>query len=207
MAGYSYQSFHRTSYAINTDVAHTPSHTVTDTIDNRSELVILSLFGRFNYTYNDRYMFTFTLRNDNTSRFSPADQNRSGWFPSVALAWKIDKESFLSESKVISQLKLRLGWGITGQQDIGDNYYPYLPRYTYSQANASYRLGNIYYITLGPEGYNAGIKWEETTTWNAGLDFGFAEDRYYGSVDVYYRKTKDLLNIIPVAAGTNLTNF
>lgn len=205
MVGYSYQSFYRKNYSINSDIAHTAS--LTDTIDDPKELVLISLFGRFNYILANRYMLTFTMRNDNTSRFSSKDQNRSGWFPSVALAWKINDEAFLRDSKVISQLKLRLGWGITGQQDIGEDYYPYLPRYTYSQVNASYQMGNVYYITLRPEGYNEFIKWEETTTWNVGLDFGFAQDRYYGSLEFYYRETKDLLNIIPVPAGSNLTNF
>lgn len=203
MVGYSWQHFWRKNYSINSDILHTPS--LTDTIDDPTESYILSFFGRFNYMLMNRYMLTFTLRNDHSSRFSP--ETRSGLFPSVAFAWKINEEGFLRDSKTISQLKLRLGWGITGQQNISDNDYPYLPRYTSSQVNAQYQMGNKFYITLRPEGYDRNIKWEETTTWNAGLDFGFAQDRYYGSIDVYYRQTKDLLNFIPVPAGTNLTNF
>ena len=114
----------------------------------------------------NRYMLTFTLRNDHTSRFSP--ETRSGLFPAVAFAWKINDENFLRDSKVLSQLKLRLGWGITGQQNIGQGDYPYLPRYTASQANAQYQMGNQFYITMRAEGYDRNIKWEETTTWNAG---------------------------------------
>lgn len=205
MAGYSWQHFYVSDYSINTNVAHTVSSSVTDTIDNKKEYYLISLFGRFNYTLADKYLLTFTLRNDNTSRFAPG--NRSGWFPSVALAWKINEETFLRDSKVLSQLKLRLGWGVTGQQDVGNDYYPYLPIYTLSQTTASYILGGDTLQTLRAEGYNADLKWEETTTWNVGLDFGFSQDRYYGSVDVYYRKTTDLLNEIPVAAGTNLTNY
>lgn len=205
MVGYSWQHFWRRNYSIDRDFAHTPSQT--DTIDDPTESYLVSFFGRFNYILNNKYMLTFTLRNDNTSRFAPG--NRSGIFPSVAFAWKINDEAFLRDSKVLSQLKLRLGWGVTGQQNLGADLgdYPYLPIYTASQVNAQYQMGNKFYITLRPEGYDSKIKWEETTTWNAGLDFGFKQDRYYGSIDVYYRKTTDLLNFIPVPAGTNLTNY
>jgi iron complex outermembrane receptor protein len=153
----------------------------------------------------DQFLLTVTLRNDQTSRFSP--ETRSGLFPSAAFAWKINQLGNLKNSQTLSQLKLRLGWGITGQQNIGQGDYPYLPLYTASEPTAQYILGNQYYITLRPEGYDKNIKWEETTTYNAGLDFGFSGDRHYGSIDVYYRQTKDLLNFIPVPAGTNLTNF
>jgi iron complex outermembrane receptor protein len=100
-----------------------------------------------------------------------------------------------------------LGYGVTGQQDIGSNWYPYLPIYTYGNDFAMYQFGSQYYQTIRPEGYDANIKWEETTTLNAGLEFGFAKDRLFGSIDVYSRKTKDLINRIPVPAGTNLTNY
>jgi len=150
-------------------------------------------------------MLTFTLRDDGTSRFAP--NNRWGLFPSAAFAWRINEEPWLKDSKVVSQLKLRLGYGITGQQNIHFGNYPYLPRYTLSQNNAEYQLGNIFYRTLRPEGYNSKIKWEETTTYNIGMDYGFLQNRIYGSLDLYYRKTKDLLNYIPVPAGSNLTNY
>jgi iron complex outermembrane receptor protein len=152
----------------------------------------------------NRYLLTATVRNDNTSRFSP--DTRSGWFPAVALAWKINDEPWMASCENLSQLKLRLGWGITGQQNIGSDY-PYLPRYTYSEATAGYQFGDYYYLTLRPEGYDANIKWEETTTWNIGIDYGFLADRIYGSLDFYYRETKDMLNTIPVPAGSNLTNY
>lgn len=100
-----------------------------------------------------------------------------------------------------------MGWGVTGQQNITSNDYPYLPRYTYSQPTALYLLGTNYIITLRPEGYDYNIKWEETTTLNVGIDYGFANDRIYGSIDLYKRKTKDLINFIPVPAGSNLTNY
>lgn len=203
MVGYSWQHFWRKNTSTNSNIAGTPEKT--ESFDDRTESYLVSFFGRFNYSLMNKYMLTVTVRNDNTSRFSP--NTRSGVFPAVALAWKINEEGRLKESKVLSQLKLRLGWGITGQQNIGQGDYPYLPLYTASLPTAQYLMGNQYYITLRPEGYDKNIKWEETTTWNAGIDFGFSSDRHYGSVDVYYRQTKDLLNFIPVPAGTNLTNF
>lgn len=203
MAGYSWQHFWRANYSQNRDIAHTPEKT--EIFDDRTESFLVSFFGRFNYTLMDQFLLTFTLRNDQTSRFSP--ETRSGLFPSAAFAWKINQLGNLKNSQTLSQLKLRLGWGITGQQNINQGDYPYLPLYTASEPTAQYQLGNQYYITLRPEGYDKGIKWEETTTYNAGIDFGFSGDRHYGSIDVYLRKTKDLLNFIPVPAGTNLTNF
>lgn len=202
MLGYSWQYLYRSNYSINSNVVMTPD--LTDTIDDPTEYYLLSYYGRVNYTFKDRYLLTVTLRNDNTSRFSK--DNRAGWFPSAAFAWKIDQEKFMSNANWLSQLKLRLSYGLTGQQNIDRGDYPYLARYTYNRAGAYYLLGNVYYRTLRPEGYDENIKWEETTTYNVGLDFGFANDRIYGYLDVYLRETKDLLNIVPVPAGTNLTN-
>jgi iron complex outermembrane receptor protein len=202
MAGYSWQHFYRSDYAINSNVVRTPE--LTDTIDNPTEYFLLSYFGRLNYSFKNRYLLTFTLRNDNTSRFSK--ENRSGWFPSGAFAWKLADEKFMDNASWLSHLKLRLSYGITGQQSIGQGNYPYLARYTYNIQGAYYLMGNTYYRTLRPEGYDANIKWEETSTYNIGLDFGFLDDRLYGYLDVYMRETKDLINEIPVPAGTNLTD-
>ena len=202
MAGYSWQHFWRKDYSINGNYYHTWN---VDTINNPTESYLISFYGRFNYSFKDKYLLTFTLRDDGTSRFSP--DTRWGLFPSVAFAWQIMNEPWMKSSNLFSQLKLRLGYGITGQQNINQGDYPYLPRYTYGQNNAAYQLGNVFYLTLRPEGYDAKIKWEETTTYNAGIDYGFLQDRIYGSVDFYYRKTKDLLNFIPVPAGANLTNY
>jgi TonB-dependent starch-binding outer membrane protein SusC len=201
MAGYSWQHFYRegSNYSTNT------SGTITnDSSDYATESYLVSFYGRFIYGFKNRYLLTATVRNDNTSRFSP--DTRAGWFPSVALAWKINDEPWMAGLENLSQLKLRLGWGITGQQNIGSDY-PYLPRYTFSEPNAAYQFGDTYYNTLRPEGYDAKIKWEETTTWNVGLDYGFLADRIYGSFDFYYRETQDMLNTIPVPAGSNLTNY
>ncbi len=202
MLGYSLQHFYRKDYSENGNFDHTWNN---DTIDSPTENYLMSYFGRFNYSFKNKYLLTFTLRNDGTSRFSPS--TRWGLFPSLAFAWQMINEPWIKNSNLFSQLKLRLGYGVTGQQNINQGDYPYLPRYTYSQINAGYQLGNVFYLTLRPEGYNEGLKWEETTTYNIGLDYGFLQDRVYGSIDVYLRKTKDLLNFIPVPAGANLTNY
>lgn len=198
-AGYSWQHYWRkgTTYATNVRES-----LVYEDSDYATENYLVSFFGRINYIFKDRYMVTFTLRDDGSSRFAP--ENRWGLFPSVALAWDMARENFMN-SEVINTLKLRLGYGITGQQDIGGDY-PYLPRYTYGLDNAQYQFGNTFVTTLRPEGYDENLKWEETTTYNIGLDYGFLNNRITGSIDAYYRETSDLLNFIPVPAGTNLTN-
>ena len=170
----------------------------------KTESYLISFYGRLNYTFMDRYLLTFTLRDDGTSRFQ---NNKWGVFPSAALAWRVNEESFLKNVDWLSNLKLRLGWGITGQQNIGQGDYPSIPTYHTNQAGSLYQFGNSVITPITPRGYAAEIKWEETTTYNIGLDFGFANNRINGSVDVYQRKTKDLLNEVPVASGTNLTNY
>lgn len=162
--------------------------------------VLLSYYFRLNYSYDSKYMATVTVRRDGTSRFS--EDNRWGTFPSVALGWKISDESFLKDSQWLSNLKLRLSYGVTGQQD-GIGNYSYLPIYTYGQAGAQYLFGNEYYYTYRPEAYDANRKWESTTAYNAGFDFGFLKNRINGSVDYYTRKTKDLLANVPIPAGAN----
>lgn len=164
---------------------------------------LVSYFGRVNYTVLDRYLLTATVRRDGTSRFSNANGNRWGTFPSVALGWKIKEESFLREVSVLSDLKLRLGWGVTGQQNVNDNDFPYLPQYIINKDGAYYPIGDEFLPTSRPKEYNSKLKWEQTSTWNAGLDFGFLNGRIAGTVDYYYRKTKDLINSVKVAAGTN----
>ena len=161
--------------------------------------VLLSYYGRLNLTYDTRYMLTATIRRDGTSRFNK--DNRWGTFPSLALAWRISEESFLENWETLSNLKLR-GSYVTGQQD-GIGNYNYLPVYTGSQSGAEYQFGNAFYPTYRPEAYASDLKWETTTAWNAGIDFGFFNNRLSGSVDFYTRKTKDLLATVPSPAGTN----
>ncbi len=161
---------------------------------------IESYFGRLNYTLADKYLLTASLRRDAVSRFSP--ENRVGYFPAVSLAWKL-KEEFFTNTPALTDLKLRLGWGKTGQQDIQSNYYSYLPRYSRSEPTAQYQFGNAYYTFLRPAAYDPGIKWETTVTSNIGLDYAFLNNRISGSLDVYQKKTHDLLSVVPVAPGSN----
>jgi TonB-linked SusC/RagA family outer membrane protein len=164
---------------------------------------LMSFFGRMNYTYNDRYLLTATLRADGSSRFSP--ENRWGIFPSVAFAWRMNEEMFFRRYKNLSNLKMRLGWGVTGQQEIGANY-GYMAFWNESTPTAYMQLGNQFYYMLRPGGYDANLRWEQTTTYNAAIDYGFNNNRIYGAVEFYHRNTTDLLNSVPVAAGTNFTN-
>ena len=165
---------------------------------------LVSYFGRLNYTLLDRYLLTATMRFDGSSRFSK--DNRWGQFPAVGLAWKISEEKFLKNVNAIDELKLRLGWGITGQQNIGYDFY-YLPRYVTSNQYAQYTIGDKTYYTIRPEVYNSDLKWEKTTTYNAGLDWSFLKGRIDGSVEYYYRKTDDLISSVSVASGTNFGNY
>ncbi|OKL40344.1 SusC/RagA family TonB-linked outer membrane protein [Pontibacter flavimaris] len=201
-AGYSYQKFKNEQPPFATfNIAGDTLVQAPNPIESTN--VLLSYFGRMNYAFKDRYILTATVRRDGSSRFSP--DNRWGTFPSLAFAWRINEEPFLQNVTAISDLKLRVGYGITGQQDIG-GFYPYLARYSPSNTEASYQFGDTFYRTLRPQGYDENIKWEETKTYNAGLDFGFLNNRISGSLDYYFKKTDDLLAIIPVPAGSNLTN-
>jgi iron complex outermembrane receptor protein len=167
----------------------------------KSEFYLISFFGRVDYTLKNKYLLTATLRNDGTSRF--AKENRFGLFPSIALGWKLSEEAFLKNSAVLSELKLRVGYGVTGQQDIVGSDYPYIATYTRSDNAARYPFGNQYYNTIRPDAYNADIQWETTETLNAGIDFGIIENRLTGSFDVYRKKSRDLISYVPPAAGSN----
>ncbi len=205
-AGYSWQHFYREGSNSNRPWEMTDGVYVnSDTIEYKNENYLVSFFGRVNYTLMDKYLFTFTLREDGSSRFSK--DSRWGLFPSAAFAWKMKEESFLKHVKAITDMKLRLGYGVTGQQDISDEYYPYMATYKLSQAANYYRFGNEFYPMLRPNPYDAAIKWEETTTANIGLDFGFFDDRITGSIDAYKRTTNDLINEVPIAIGTNFSNY
>lgn len=172
----------------------------------KNHLQLLSFFGRVNYSLLDRYLVTFTVRGDATSRF--AKDKRWGMFPSVALGWKINEESFMqSTSGYLNDLKLRLGWGQTGQQEVG-NTINYMPLYGISSPSVSYPNGtNGWYLPVYPQGYNPDLTWETTTNWNAALDFGFLNNRISGSLEYYYRKTTDLLAFVAVPAGSSTTNM
>jgi len=212
MGGYSWQHYKKTSDEYSHYVSKDADRAdleLTDSSDlyNFKEYYLLSVFGRFNYTFNNKYLLTFTLRNDGSSRF--ADGHRWGLFPAVALAWKMKEETFLRDVNVLSDLKLRLGWGKTGQQDLGDDYYyPSSPAYQTGNDKGYYPMGyndngTINWVKLmRPSAYNPNLKWETTTTWNAGVDYSFLNNRINGAVDVYFRKTEDLLNReAPAVAG------
>ncbi len=198
--GYNYQNFDRTYD--NRSTTYSTGITVADV--STPEIVNLqSFFGRGIFNIADKYIITATLRRDGTSRFAP--QYKWSNFPSVGLAWKIKDESFVKNVESVSNLKLRLGWGVTGQQNV--TTYPSIPLYLNSNAAAQYQLGNTFYTTVRPQPYNSNLKWEQTTTTNAGLDLGFFNNRLNATIDVYEKRTKDLLAYIPNPSFFGFSNF
>jgi len=204
-AGYSWQHFKREGDSYTRGIVELPDHPyqMTDSTSYATENYLVSFFGRVNYSLADKYLLTFTLRNDGSSRF--AGDNQWGLFPSAAFAWKIKDEEFLKNVDVVSNLKLRLGWGVTGQQDVG-NDYPAQATYISASEGSYYYINGRFLPTLRPSAYDPDIKWEETTTMNIGLDFGFWDDRIAGSIDIYQRETKDLLNTVTIPTGSNFSN-
>lgn len=204
-AGTSYQAFKANEYFFadfSRDGVKRPNSDPNFPMD-KPENRLLSYYGRAIYTFADKYILTGTVRADGSSRLSP--DNRWGVFPSGAFAWRISQEPFMLDSKTISELKLRIGYGVTGQQD-GISNYSYLGNYALSNNTAQYELGGTFYNLYRPSAYNPNLKWEETTTTNLGLDYGISQGRVYGSIDYYKKKTKDLLNVITQPAGTNFIN-
>ncbi len=195
--GYDYQYWKSTSPAY--AELNTLGETQTSIAASDQRHTLLSYYARLNYTYDSRYMLTATIRRDGTSRFDAS--TRWGTFPSVALGWRVTEESFLKDNAVLSNLKIRASFGITGQQD-GIGNYGHLPVYTIGQDGAQYQFGNEYYYTYRPQSYNKLLKWETTTAYNIGFDFGFLKDRITGSFDYYTRQTKDLIATVPAPAGT-----
>ena len=211
LAGYSWQN----NYWANRNIAYfnvtnKPDLNPGETVDSRylwyrNENYLVSFYGRVNYSIDSRYVFTFTARGDGSSKF--AKDNRWGFFPSGAFAWNIAHESFMKHFPELSVLKLRLSVGMTGQQDgIGD--YVHLARYNISNdPDYMYNMGVAGFMyMLTPQAYDPTIKWETTTTYNVGLDFGFFKERLNGSVDAYIRDTKDLLNSVQIPMGSNFGN-
>ena len=197
--GYSYQDFKWVGFS--TGNRFDPNSE--EDVFTRPEVNLQSYFGRMNVGFDNKYLLTLNIRRDGTSRFS--EENRWGNFPGAAFAWKISEEGFLKEVKAISDLKLRIGWGITGQQDINDGF-AFIERYTTGTTQAQYQFGNVFVPVGRPEGYNKGLKWEETETKNIGLDYGFFNNRLTGSIDLYEKKSSDLLAIVPFPDGANLAN-
>lgn len=203
VAGYAYQDFLTTNYNFPDYTADNVAVSSPNYPFDKPENTLISYYGRLNYSFKDKYIITGTIRTDGSSRFNPA--NRWSAFPSGSFAWRIKNEGFLTNSRTISDLKLRLGVGVTGQQE-GIGNYDYISYYTLSNAQGQYQLGNNFYQAYRPGGYYFNRRWEQTTTYNAGLDFGLFSNRITGYVDYYYKETTDLLNEIIQPAGTNFSN-
>ena len=213
-AGYSYQDFHESypetfGVGLSTNVFGRNSFSAVDDPSNITATVfeiparIISYFGRANYSLLDRYLFTATLRRDGSSRFGPG--NQYAYFPSAAFGWRISDEPFFPTSQAVSDLKLRVAVGVTGNQGIGD--FLYAPFYTLSGGQAQVQFGDRFVSTFRPSPADENIKWEETTSTNVGLDFGLLAGRVTGDVNYYYSTTDDLLfNFVP-PAGANLSDF
>lgn len=199
-AGYDYQYWKSTTPLYYTKSAAGTTLSTVKASDYRH--VMLSYYGRINYSFDGKYLLTATVRRDASSRFSK--DTRWGTFPSVALGWTLTEEPWLKNQKVLSNLKLRASYGVTGQQE-GIGNYNYLPVYTSSVTGAEAFINGQYINTYRPEAYVSDLKWETTTSWNFGLDFGFLDGRIGGAIDFYTRKTKDLLASVPTAAGTNFS--
>ena len=199
-AGYDYQFWKSTTPLYYTKSAAGTTLSTVKASDYRH--VMLSYYGRINYSFDGKYLLTATVRRDASSRFSK--DTRWGTFPSVALGWTLTEEPWLKDNKVVSNLKLRASYGVTGQQE-GIGNYNYLPVYTSSVTGAEALINGQYITTYRPEAYVSDLKWETTTSWNFGLDFGFLNGRIGGAIDFYTRKTKDLLASVPTAAGTNFS--
>ncbi len=200
-AGHTYYERNRVDY--NSGELRNPANVINSQNTFTSPVSKLeSYFGRANLGFADKYLLTLNLRNDITNNFF--EDVRSGIFPGAAFAWNISNESFLKESKSVTNLKLRLGWGITGQQELSTSF-SYIPQYVTGNQQAQYQFGNTFVTTVRPSFYSNTIKWEETTTYNAGLDFELFK-KVKGTLDVYQKETEDLLAFVAYPDGANLTN-
>ena len=212
MAGTAYQGFRSTNYFFQRNTYrpyYSPDSVLVDTLPDdkppvfpfdKPENRLASFFGRIIYSFNEKLILTLNLRADGSSRFAP--NQRWGYFPAAALAYNLTQEPFMKSQNLLSQLKLRLGYGQTGQQDIGANY-SYQSFFGFSTLTAQYQFGDQFYQMARPSAYDPNVKWETTVTYNGGLDFGILKDRITASVDLYYKKTSDLLNVVPTPAGAN----
>ena len=215
MAGYSYEHFYNYNHSeqhYNDDYVNEAKGVNVKKDDlygsitrHGEEHFLVSFYGRVNYSYKGRYLATFTLRNDGSSRFAP--DHRWGLFPSAALAWNIKEEPFFKNVRGVDELKLRFGWGVTGQES-GIANYSYLANYKMSTGTTSkYNMGSDGRVfNLTPSAYDPNIKWEETITTNVGVDFSFAKDLVSGNLDLYRKDTKDLLNTVLIPMGANFSN-
>ncbi len=209
--GYSYAKSHAEyprveARGLSTDALGTDGIPAADIIQNTLDVQdskLISFFGRANYNINDKYILALSLRRDGSSRFS--DDNAWGNFPSVAVAWRLSQEPFFRNMRGLSDLKLRASWGRTGNQAFA-NYLQY-SSYTVGDGQTQYPIDGGPITTIRPGAIDPDIKWESTRSVDVGLDFGFSNQRFSGAIDWYDKKTTDLIFRVPVAAGTNLSNF
>ncbi len=204
MAGAEQSHYHRSGYNFGSGSNYETGEEYNPSVRSETEWgthnSLVSYFARMNYSLLGRYMLTATFRADGSSRF--ADGNRWGYFPSVAVAWKVNQESFLRDVEWLDELKVRAGWGKTGQQDGIDDFY-YTPLYVSGDTYGQYPFGDTYYYTTRPNKYNPDLTWEKTQTINAGIDFSAYNGRFTANADYYYRKTEDLLSTVSIPAGMN----
>jgi len=198
-AGHSYQEFFITSKR-----TATVSNNIQDFPREINRNALESYFGRASFDIANKYLISGSVRRDGSSRFG--GDNKWSIFPALSVGWKLHNENFFADSNVLNQLKLRAGYGVTGNQEIGPNY-GYFGTYNPSVGGARYQFGNQFYNTLRPEAYDSDLKWEELQTYNVGIDYGFFNNRISGTVEAYYRETEDLLATVPVPAGANLTDL
>ena len=164
---------------------------------------LIAFFGRATYSIQDKYITTLSVRRDGSSKFGP--NNQWGVFPAAAFAWRLSEEPFMGRFGALNDLKFRVSWGVNGNQQFGN--YQAISSYTISDIGATAQFGNEFVPMIRPSGVDPNLKWEETTSWDVGFDFGFFENRLAGTIDYYRKKTEDLLFRVPVAAGTNLADF
>nr|WP_321221862.1 SusC/RagA family TonB-linked outer membrane protein [uncultured Psychroserpens sp.] len=197
--GHAYQEFYRQSGGRDTG----NNGIFVDRLANVNRNSLESYFARASFDIKDRYLVSLSYRRDGSSRFS--EDNRWSSFPGASVGWKISNEDFMQDS-FFSNLKLRAGWGVTGQQEIGLNY-AFLGLYTPGTGDASVQIGDQFLTTLRPEEFDENLKWEETTQYNVAVDFGLLDNRLTGTIDAYYKETEDLLATVPTAAGSNLSDL
>lgn len=200
-AGYSYQKFEgQTFYTRNTKQ---PSYnTIGSETDINTDVVLIGYFARAALTFDENYILNLSWRRDGSSRF--AENNRWGNFPAAAFAWNM-RNVLINDSKTISDLKLRVGYGVTGQQAIPQANV-YNQNYVTGDNVSQYIFGNTPYPIAVSTYYNTNIRWEETTSYNIGVDYGFLDNRFYGSLDVYSKESNDLFQTAPVPDGSNFSN-
>ena len=201
--GYEYQDYKTTNFNFSDRTFDNTIVTSPNFASNVPEYRLISYLGRANLNIKNKYILTASVRQDGSSKFNP--DNRYAVFPSAALAWKLKEEDMFKSSTVVSDLKLRASYGVTGQQD-GIGYYDYISYYNLGTSTAQYQFGNSFYSIYRPNGYYYNRKWEQTATANVALDFGFFNNRVSGTIEAYNRTTTDLLNEINQPAGTNFSN-